>query len=461
MTEPSARAESLLAYIDQSPTPYHAVALTTRMLQDAGFRRLDEREAWRLKPGDRCFVTRNASSVVAFVVGSAPPEDAGFLLVGAHTDSPGLKLKPNAELDRHGYRQLGVEPYGGLLLSTWLDRDLGLAGRIISANAEGHVQEHLVHFKRPILRIPNIAIHLNRDVNTKGLLLDQQKHMAPVLGLTKQKSEGWLRAALSTQLQSEHGVRVSGDAILDFDIALVDVQPAAIGGLDDELLFAPRLDNLASCQAALTALIEAAEACPKHDATRVIAFWDNEECGSRSMHGAQGPMLRQVIDRVVGARSPSAEQSVERAIASSFLVSADMAHAIHPNYADRHEPSHAPMFGRGPVIKHNANQSYASDAVSAARFASLCKLAGFEAQRFVVRSDMPCGSTIGPITAALTGIKTVDVGNPMLSMHSIREMAATSDHAKMVDVLLRLFGANAKPKRSVRVSTKVRSRRSR
>lgn len=444
MTTPREHAQHLLSFIDRSPTAFHATTEAAAWLTSHGFEPLFERDAWKLSPGDRRYVVRNGSSIVAFVVGSAPPVEAGFDLVGAHTDSPVLKLKPNAVVHRHGYRQLGVETYGGLLLSTWLDRDLGLAGRVVLDRAGAELEGKLVHIQRPILRIPNVAIHLNREVNTKGLILDQQKHLPPVLGLAGGSAdEGALRKLLATELERQ-GTRVKLAEIADYDLALVDVQPSSLGGQEEELIFAPRIDNLASCHAALCALVEAVASKPLAAPTRCVALWDNEECGSRSMQGAQGPFLRQVLGRVVEARGGKAREDLDRAFAGSFLVSADMAHAVHPNYADKHDPEHMPLLGKGPVIKHNANQSYASDGMSAARFARACRGAGFSPQRFVVRSDMPCGSTIGPITAALTGIKTVDVGNPMLSMHSIREMAAVEDHAMMIGALGRLFGMPAK-----------------
>ncbi|MCU0692534.1 MAG: M18 family aminopeptidase [Polyangiaceae bacterium] len=439
-------ALELLDYIQQGPTPFHVVARTARVLEQAGFTQLDERDAWKLRAGDKRYVARNGSSLIAFAVGSSPPEQGGFCIVGAHTDSPCLKLKPNAAGSRHGYRQLGVEPYGGLLLSTWLDRDLGLAGRVL-VGCHGTIEPRtfLVHVDRPWLRIPNVAIHLNREVNTKGLILDQQQHMPPILGMASDAPEsiGDLRQLLARLLAEQQDQNVDASDILDFDLTLVDTHRGALGGADEEFLFSARIDNLASCHGALSGLCRSVAGLAKAPTTRMIALWDNEECGSRSMQGAQGPFLRQVLERIVEARSPNAPQAAARAIASSFLISSDMAHAIHPNYADRHEPQHAPELGKGPVLKYNANQSYASDGESAARFAAACKASGFEPQRFVVRSDMPCGSTIGPITAALTGIKTVDVGNPMLSMHSIREMASVRDHARMTSVLTVLFNGVA------------------
>lgn len=417
------------------------------MLDREGFRPLSERDVWTLSPGDRHYVTRNDSSIVAFVVGDQPPAEAGFCIVGAHTDAPCLKVKPAPDLVRCGFRQLAVECYGGLLLSTWLDRDLGLAGRVVVARPDGQVQSLLVEFDGPIARIPSLAVHLDREVNTRGLVLNQQQHMVPVLGLDRGEANPSvaLKGMLAGQIGAAHGTSVAASDILDFDLMLYDTQPAAIGGSDRAFVFAPRLDNLASCHAATAALLESVG--DRHAAawTRAVTFWDNEECGSRSAQGAQGPLICQVLARIVETRSAGAAQAMPRALASSFLISADMAHAVHPNYADRYEPNHLPVIGMGPVIKSNANQSYASDGVSSARFVAMCRAAGFEPQRFVMRSDLPCGSTIGPITAALTGIKAVDVGNPLLSMHSIREMAGVEDHARMTAVMKVFFDRSPSP----------------
>jgi aspartyl aminopeptidase len=433
------KLQGLLQFIDSAPTAFHAVVSCRAMLEASGFKPLSERDPWQLGPGDRCFVTRNETSFVAFVVGAQGPERSGFSIIGAHTDSPCLKLKPIAEINRSGLAQLAVEPYGGMLLSTWMDRDLGLAGRVLVSGDGGCVKSHLLRISRPILRVPNLAIHLDREVNTRGLVLNPQQHMVPVLGL--EGSTRGLRELVAAELETPlSGEVVEPKDILDYDLALYDTQPAAIGGVDESFVFAPRLDNLASCHAALVALIESVRAQPLVGPTRLLALWDNEECGSRSAQGAQGPLVRQLMDRIVEARAAGEPQACARAVAASMLLSADMAHALHPNYADRHEPGHLPVIGKGPVIKSNANQSYASDGQTSAVFVSLCRASGFEPQRFVMRSDLPCGSTIGPITAAVTGIRAVDVGNPMLSMHSIREMAGVDDHAKMIAVMTRFLG---------------------
>jgi aspartyl aminopeptidase len=426
-------AQDLLAYIDASPTPYHAVRETVRRLVAAGYRALDEREPWSLKPGERVYVTRGDTSLAAFQLGTVPVDRAGFRLVGAHTDSPNLRLKPNASTARAGFQQLGVEIYGGVLLHTWTDRDLSLAGRVI-AEVDGRPERLLVDFRRPLLRVPNLAIHLNRGVNTEGLKLNPQEHMVPVLSLESAGAVD-LKALLAEEL-ARGGTQVQPGDILGYDLCLYDTQPSTRSGAHGEFLHAPRLDNLASCHAGLSALLATPES---REATAGVVLYDHEECGSRSAQGAASPFLRDLLERIVVAHSDGRPDAFHRAIRHSFLVSADMAHSVHPNYAALHEPKHQPLLGGGPVIKSNANQSYATDGESWAHFAALCREAGVTPQHFVTRTDLGCGSTIGPITAGQLGIRTVDVGNPMLSMHSIRELAAASDVGAMIAVLRRFF----------------------
>jgi len=425
-------ARDLLAFIDASPTPFHAVQEAIRRLEAQGFQPLDERETWRLKAGDRVYVVRAGTSLAAFEVGQEKADRAGFRLVGAHTDSPNLRLKPNPQYVKVGAHQLGVEVYGGALWHTWLDRDLSLAGRVVLLEG-GQPKAHLVRFDRPLLRIPNLAIHLNRQVNTDGLKLNPQEHLAPLLGL-ESAGPAELKAMLVEEL-GRGGVKAAEDDVLAWDLCLYDLQPSTVSGLRGEFLHAPRLDNLASSHAGLTALL----AGKGRRATCGVVLYDHEEVGSRSAQGAAGPFLRDCLERLTLAHSDGATDAHHRAIQRSFLVSADMAHAVHPNYADKHEPRHQPLLGQGPVIKSNVNQSYATDAESFGLFATLCREAEVTPQVFVTRTDLGCGSTIGPITAGQLGIKTVDVGNPMLSMHSIREMAATADVEKMIRVLGRLF----------------------
>ena len=426
-------AQDVLAFIDASPTPYHAVREAARRLTAQGYRALDEREPWTLEAGDKVFVTRGDTSIAAFHLGTTPVDRAGFRLMGSHTDSPNLRLKPNAPVARHGYHQLGVEVYGGVLLSTWLDRDLSLAGRVVVL-ASGRPRGHLVDFRRPLLRVPNLAIHLNRTVNTDGLKLNAQDHMVPVLGL-ESAGPAELRALLVNELAGQ-GVRAEAGDVLGYDLCLYDTQPSARSGANGEFLHAPRLDNLASCYSGLSALLAMDK---PGEATCGVVLYDHEEVGSRSAQGAAGSFLRDCLERLVLGHSDGRRDAFHRAIRHSYLVSADMAHGVHPNYSALHEPRHQPLLGGGPVIKSNVNQSYATDGETWAYFASLCREAGVTPQHFVTRTDLGCGSTIGPITAAELGIRTVDVGSPMLSMHSIRELAAASDLVSMVSVLRRFF----------------------
>ncbi len=426
MPETPTLTHSLLSYVEASPTPFHAVAEARARLAAHGFTALDERDAWKLEAGARHVVVRHDSTLVAFALGSAPPAEAGFLLIGAHTDSPNLRLKPRGELNRNGFRQFAVEVYGGVLLHTWLDRDLSLAGRVFVAGEE---QPRLLRMTRPLCRVPSLAIHFDREVNDRGLVLHKQNHLPPLAGLGG-GDEGWLNALLAAELG------VPADAIVGADLMLHDAVPPCVSGVDGEFVHAPRLDNLASCHAALEALCAAAPGRPAP--TLVIALYDHEEVGSQSAEGASSAFLWSLLERIVRTTGGTAED-VHRALARSLCVSADMAHGVHPNYADLHEPQHAPKLGGGPVIKLNSNQRYATNGATALRFERAAQAAGVPVQRFVMRSDLPCGSTIGPITAARLGVATVDVGNPMLSMHSIRELASSQDQAAMVAALSALF----------------------
>lgn len=423
-----APARDLCAYIEASPSPFHAVLETIRRLEAVGFTALDEGEDWRLSPGDARYVVRADSSIIAFRVGDRAPIESGFLVAGAHTDSPNLRLKPQPACGKEGYAQLGVEVYGGVLLHTWLDRDLGVAGRVVVEEPDGALRREMVRLHQPIARVPSLAIHLDREVNDKGLVVNKQNHLPPIVALGEGKD------ALEMLL-----CRLVGDAsrVRGFDLGLYDLTAPTIAGLDEAFVLSARLDNLASCHAATSALVNAPS---RAAATRVIALFDHEEVGSGSAQGAAGPFLRDVLVRVVEATSTGERAAFARAIARSFCVSADMAHAVHPNYTDKHEGKHMPKPGKGPVVKTNVQQRYATDAATAARFKALCRAAEVPVQDFVTRTDLACGSTIGPITASQLGIATVDVGNPMLSMHSIREMCGAADVGMMVAVLGRLFG---------------------
>ena len=425
MTDTSAAAD-LLAFVDSGPSPFHAVAEMARRLTEAGFLELNEKDRWTAATGDRRYVVRDGGSIVAFTVGAQPAADAGFRLVGAHTDSPTFRVRPTPDVIRGGHRLVGVEPYGGALTHTWMDRDLTLAGRIAVAGDDG-VELRPVALPGAWLRIPSLAIHLTRGSREEGLRLDPQQHLVPLWGPARGPD-------LIEAVAKEAGV--DPDAVVGWDLVTADTQPATLGGADDAYVFAPRLDNLASCHAGLTALLRTDSTAH----TCVLVANDHEEVGSGSAEGARGSFLEDVLRRIVSATDGGA-QDFERAKARSRLVSADMAHAVHPNYSDRHEAGHQPRLGGGPVIKSNANQAYATDAGTAGWFSARCRDVGVNTQHFVTRADMPCGSTIGPLTATRLGIATVDVGSPMLSMHSIREQAAADDVDPMIDALTAHFVA--------------------
>lgn len=409
-------AEDLLAYIDASPSPFHCVAETQRRAEAAGFLRLDEAEPWDLEAGQG-YVIPCDGSIILLRPGLDDMEDAGFRLIGAHTDSPNFRVKPLGDVAKSGYAQVGVQPYGGLLSHTWVDRDLGVAGRV-SFREEGGVASRLVDIREPLLRIPSLAIHLDRELRDKGLHLNAQDHLQPVLGLVPEDAKsGGFRGVIAEACGVPMG------AILAWDLSLFDLTPAGFGGLDDAFIFAPRLDNQAMCHAGLEALLRSSAA----SATQVVCLYDHEEVGSASHSAATGAFVERVLRRL----APDPE-TWGRATSRSWQLSADMAHALHPNYEAKHEPAHRPRMGDGPVIKVNANQRYATCDAGEALFASLCADAGVGCQRFVMRSDLPCGSTIGPLSASRLGIRTVDVGNPMLSMHSIREQCGSADAEAMV-----------------------------
>jgi aspartyl aminopeptidase len=411
--------DDLLAFIAASPSPYHAVATAAARLEAAGFKPLDEAEAWDDVDGAR-YVVRGGALVAWRIPDEAPPH-AGFRLVGAHTDSPNLRLKPHPDTGTAGWRQLAVEIYGGVLLNSWLDRDLGLSGRL--ALRDGSVR--LVLVDRPLARVPQLAIHLDRDVNERGLVLDRQAHLAPVWGLGPVEDGQLLRI-----VAAEAGV--DAGEMIGFDLMLHDLTPPARLGADRELIASARLDNQFSCWAGIEALTAGADLGGQM--VPVVCLFDHEEVGSASTTGAAGPLLETVLDRLVTARDGTAEDR-HRALARSVCVSADMAHAVHPNYPERHEPGHRPRPNAGPVLKVNTNQRYATDATTHAAFTRACERAGVPWQVFVSRNNIPCGSTIGPITATRLGIPTVDVGCAQLSMHSARELAGAADPAYLVAAL--------------------------
>ncbi|MBX3206932.1 MAG: M18 family aminopeptidase [Labilithrix sp.] len=414
----------LLAFLGASPTPFHAVASATERLVAAGFQPLAETDPWTdLRPGRYTFA-HGGSSVFAFVIPEAK-RISGFRIVGAHTDSPNLRLKPNAEYKKEGYAQLGVEVYGGVLLNSWLDRDLSLAGRVFVREG-GRLETRLVRFTKPMLRVAQLAIHLDRDVND-GLKLNRQEHLAPIFGL----ADGDARD-LTTMLAEE--LSTTREAIAGSDLMLYDVVAPTLGGRSEEMIFSARLDNLAMCHAGVRALIDAAPGAEAGDVVPVVALFDHEEVGSETAYGAHSGFLPRALERIVTGRGGSRED-FHRALAGSLCVSADMAHAVHPNYEGRHEARHKPVLNGGPVIKVNAQQRYATSGATAALFRDLCAKAEVPVQHYAHRTDLPCGSTIGPIASTLLGIRTVDVGNPMLSMHSVRELGGAKDPVMMTKVL--------------------------
>jgi len=421
----TASPQGLIDYVAASPSPYHCVEATRSRLSAAGFVEVDERaDLGEVRPGDKGFLAR-AGTIIAWVAGSDAPARAGFRLIGAHTDSPNLRLKPAAEYASEGYLQWGVEVYGGVLPYTWFDRDLGLSGRVAVRSDEG-VEMRLLRIERPVARVTSLAIHLNRDIRTKGFKPNKQKEMPPILGL-----EGDGPGALERLLKE--GARADLDQVLGWDLMLHDLQVPRVGGLDEEFVLAPRMDNQFSCYVALEGLLSAEVGA----ATAVVALFDHEEVGSGSAQGAEGAVLENTLRRLEAAHTEKQPGGFERACASSFQVSADMAHGVHPNYADRHDGNHKPRINGGPVVKVNTTQRYATDAETAALFKTACHAQVVPVQEFINRTDLACGSTIGPISAARLGIRTVDVGCAQLAMHSARELAGAGD----VEPTARVFAA--------------------
>ncbi len=422
-------AQDLLDFIDASPSPWHAVQTCETGLQAAGFRRLEEAERWQLAPGDCCYVVRGGSSIIAFIVGSKPAVDTGLRLIGAHTDSPGLRIKPKPAEVAQGMVRLGVEVYGGPILATFADRDLSLAGRVNVRTANGYTTR-LIRFAEPMLRLPNLAIHMNREVNENGLKFNKQTELPLLLGV----SDGEATADEHFRQPIAEALGVEAADLLTWELNAYDTQKGSFWGVDREFVANSQLDNLASCHAALSALL----ATENPDATCLCAFFDHEEVGSESAAGAGGSFVADVIQRLATSAGLDAEDQ-RRMLARSFFISADMAHAWHPNFPAAYEPCHRVLVNAGPVIKSNANQRYSTNAETAARFMALCQKAGVPCQQYAHRTDLGCGSTIGPIVAARLGIPSVDVGSPMWAMHSIRESAGVLDHHYMTAALTAAF----------------------
>lgn len=421
--------QDLLAFLASSPTPFHAVQSMVDRLQAAGFTALNEADPWSADVTGRHYVIRNGSSIVAFKGNAAALATQGFRMVGAHTDSPCLKVKPQPEIHKQGYFQLGVEVYGGALLNPWFDRDLSLAGRVSFKNTTGSIQSALIDFKQAIATIPSLAIHLDRQANDTRSI-NAQTDIAPLLMQAKEGNTDF-RELLLAQLQAQHpGSKAL--QVLDYELSFYDVQPPAFVGLNQEFIASARLDNLLSCYVGLQALLSDSE---QHC---VLVCNDHEEVGSQSAVGAQGPLLKSVLGRLL-----SSESELTRTLQASMMISADNAHGIHPNFSDRHDSNHGPLLNEGPVIKINANQRYATNSESSALFRHWCSEVAEPVQAFVVRTDMACGSTIGPITAAELGVKTLDVGVPTFAMHSIRELAGSRDGYSLYKVLSAFYAAES------------------
>ncbi|ESW09930.1 hypothetical protein PHAVU_009G167900 [Phaseolus vulgaris] len=443
----------LIDFLNASPTAFHAVDVAKQRLQSAGFQQLSERELWELQPGNKYFFTRNHSTIVAFAIGKKYVAGNGFYIIGAHTDSPCLKLKPVSKVVKGGILEVGVQIYGGGLWHTWFDRDLTVAGRVIlrEENA-GSVSysHHLVRIEEPIMRIPTLAIHLDRTVSD-GFKFNNETHLIPILAtalkgeLNKLSSENGNQTdvkkasdktgtantkhhlLLLQLLASKLGCET--DDIYDFELQACDTQPSTVGGAAKEFIFSGRLDNLCMSFCSLKALIDATSSessLEEETGVRMVALFDHEEVGSDSAQGAGSPVMLNAVTRVTNSFGTK-PNLLEKAAQRSYLVSADMAHALHPNYMEKHEANHQPKLHGGLVIKNNANQRYATNIVTSFLFREIASKHNLPVQDFVVRNDMSCGSTIGPILASGVGIRTVDVGAPQLSMHSIREVCAVDD----------------------------------
>ncbi len=418
-------AQDLLNFIDASPSPWHAVATAEILLRQNGFTPLRESDPWQLSSGGRHYVIRGGGSIIAFIVGSKSVVETGFNMVGAHTDSPGLRLKPHAAFSSDGLIRIGVEVYGGPILATFTDRDLSIAGRV-NVRAPSGFETRLIKFDQALIRLPNLAIHMNREVNDKGLKLNKQTELPLIFG----ESEDGVAAEQQFLNHIAQALEVTLADIINFELNVFDTQKGAIWGQHQEFIADSQLDNLASCHAAITALTNT-----KHPtSTAICALFDHEEVGSESATGASGSFLADIIHRIGLSQNLSQEDAL-RGLAKSFFISADMAHAYHPNHAGSYEPCHHALVNKGPVIKTNANQRYATSADSAAKFIGLCEQAGVPYQQYAHRTDLGCGSTIGPIVASRLGVNSVDVGSPMWAMHSLRESAGVLDHTYMITVL--------------------------
>lgn len=413
-------AKELIDFIYDSPTAFHAVDSTKKILEAHGFAELKEEDRWGLQKGGRYYVIKNQSALTAFVVGTGEVQEEGFRIIGSHTDSPTFRIKPAAEMtSENHYIKLDTEAYGGPILNTWLDRPLSVAGRVALRGSDIYNPvTKLVNIKKPILIIPNLSIHMNRNVNA-GIELNKQKDMLPLMALINERLEkdNYLLNTVASE------INVEPSAIIDFDLFLYEYEKGTIIGLNDEFISSSRLDDLAMVHAGITALTRAAAS----KSTNVMVCFDNEEIGSATKQGADSELLSSILERIVMSMRGDREDFF-RSIAKSFMISADMAHAVHPNVGEKHDPQNRPLINKGPVIKVNANMRYTTDSSSSATYVQLCGRADVPVQWFVNRSDEPGGSTIGPISSSHLHMRSVDVGTPILAMHSVRELGGVNDH---------------------------------
>jgi aspartyl aminopeptidase len=427
-------------FINNGPSPFHVVDNSRKKLLAKGFTEIHEIDNWKLEAGGRYFFTRNNTTLIAFVVGKAfNPNDTGFKIIGAHTDSPCLRLAPFSKLTAHGFNQACVQTYGGGLFATWLDRDLTLAGRVILKEDNGTLNSKLINLKRPVCNVPNLCIHLKGMDEKKKLEPNAETHLRPVFstqvyealtlgaGAEKKGDEKHYGALLSL-IAKEAGVKEEN--LVDLELSFADTQPSQLVGIHEEFVSSPRLDNLFSSHAALSAILSDEANQEKNSFINLVCLFDHEEIGSQSAQGADSTIVSQNMRRIFNVLKVGqtvAEDAFEKAIQRSFVISADMAHSIHPNYPEKHQSNHQVKLNKGIVLKINANQRYATDGVGNGIIKSIAEKAGVPLQEFIVRNDSPCGSTIGPITAGQTGIKTIDIGAPQLAMHSIRELGGALD----------------------------------
>ncbi|KAK1971519.1 aminopeptidase I zinc metalloprotease [Colletotrichum sublineola] len=483
---PPAAALDFVDFVNASPTPYHACATAAARLEKAGFRKIKERDSWNsvLHPGGKYYLTRNGSSIVAFAIGKKWKPGNPVAMIGAHTDSPTLRIKPVSKKNNVGFLQVGVETYGGGIWHSWFDRDLSIAGRVLVKDADGNFVQKLIKVDKPLLRIPTLAIHLDRSSNFDP---NKENELFPIAGLATAElnkgapaqqpgaddaegEEDFKPLKAMTERHHPHildviasHAEVEPEAVIDFELVLYDVQKSCLGGLNDEFIFSARLDNLNMTYCSIEGLIASVrepDVLDNETTIRLVTCFDHEEIGSTSAHGANSNLLPAVLRRLAslpGSRDTASDGSYvavshdgdyestayEQTLSRSFLVSADMAHSVHPNYAGKYESSHQPAMNGGTVIKVNANQRYATNSPGIVLLQECARLAGVPLQLFVVRNDSPCGSTIGPMLSAKLGVRTLDLGNPQLSMHSIRETGGSADveHAiKLFESFYERFG---------------------